>query len=104
MSSARIAPIKPMGAKSPLKETQMRSRKIRINPDGSLECLYSDSLPFADEFKLIEITRAANVEFNNHPDKKCWEVISMHGDTLASGFKKRQDAINKEIEIVESSL
>lgn len=75
--------------------------KIRLNKDGSVQCLYRDTLPFIGGEKL-EIYRASHVEYNIQ--RQCWEILTPNGNFVEGGFLKRQDAIDREIEMLEATL
>lgn len=75
--------------------------KLRINPDGSVVCLYRDTLPFLKGGRPT-IQRASHVEFEN--TKQCWEILTPNYKLVESGFPTRQAAIDREIEILEGTL
>jgi len=75
--------------------------KIKIKPNGDMVFLYRDDLPVLEEGNL-HVTRASNVEWDL--EKQAWYIILPHGDVLASGFKRRADAIAYEIKALEQSL
>lgn len=76
--------------------------RVRIEKDGSVKCLYRDTLPFIGGGERLDIHRASHVEWNIH--RQCWEILTPEGQFIEGGFSKRQDAIDREIEIMEATL
>ena len=76
--------------------------RVRINTDGSVQCLYRDTLPFIGGEEKLEIYRASHVEYNIQ--KQCLEILTPEGVFVEGGFPKRQDAIDREIEMLEATL
>jgi len=50
--------------------------QISFQPDGTAQCLWTETLPLHEIGKL-QITRASNIEFNNSTQH--WEVIDRKG-------------------------
>lgn len=67
---------------------------IEITPNGSIKMLHDDRFDLS-AFGPVETRRASFVEYNN--SRKTWEVYSAKtGETLASGFDRRCDALTWE--------
>ena len=49
---------------------------ISFNNDGTAQCLWTEALPL-HELGRLEVTRASNLEFNNHTQH--WEVKDRRG-------------------------
>ena len=49
---------------------------ISFNPDGTVQCLWTEALPL-HELGRLEITRASTIEFNNTTQH--WEVKDRRG-------------------------
>jgi hypothetical protein len=74
--------------------------KIKIEKNGTLRCVYSDEIDLRTIGRLT-VTRASTVEFN--PDSQQWNARLTDG-THVGNFESRQDAIKKEIVVLESRL
>jgi tRNA splicing endonuclease len=72
---------------------------IEIDLDGDLNTLYTDEVDLLAIGELVDVERASDVVFDQR--YQVWEVISMHGKTLASGFKSRKAAIEAEIKLMQ---
>ena len=81
----------------------MGQHVIIISPDGSeAKTIYSDDLPLR-EIGELELERASNVVFN-HLDQ-LWHVVGSDGVMLnQEGFERRDDAIKKEIAVLQDIL
>jgi hypothetical protein len=84
----------------------MGTRTIRINPGGSVDCLYADELrPVLDKLGDMQVWRASNVRFDQ--DDKLWYIWINNGpssDRVRPGYVLRSDAIAAEIEMLEKKL
>jgi len=83
----------------------MKETMIKISADGTETlCLYHDNNPFEEVATTKKIARASNVKFNNKDG--LWYVHDPAGDRLLSttGFDRRGDAIQHEIDILEGYL
>ena len=80
----------------------MPDTQILIKKNGDLQCLYTDNVDLRKLGKL-EVTRASNVEFDS--TNGTWSVRLVEtGKIIGSGFIKRKDAINYEIDYLNSTL
>lgn len=73
---------------------------FRVFPDGNIKTVYFDGLTDMN-FGKMECPRASDVRFD--PDTQKWEIVFPDGMVLP-GFKNRQDAIRKEVEILNNQL
>jgi len=82
----------------------MKETTVRVSPEGEVLSLYYDDLPFGVKEQNKNIIRASNVHFNN--EDGLWYVYDPDGKVLLStvGFTNRGDAIQHEINILESLL
>lgn len=75
----------------------MSARKIdhviRIDPDGTAHCLWTDDLPLA-ELGQLEVTRASNIEFNSELQR--WEVRLVGDPTVLFWDHCRECCLNWE--------
>lgn len=80
-----------------------RSRFI-ISADGNtIIGLCDDIMENIPDLGEKHIERAADVEFNNDPNKKVWEIILPDG-TVAGEHARRDKAIELEREVVYTRL
>jgi len=76
--------------------------KLRIDPTGIIEYIYSDGLPFP-EIGEATVARASNVECNNKDH--LWYVYSPKGRLMIShGFVNRAEALRAEVELLERTV
>lgn len=76
--------------------------KMKILPDGTIRCLYTEELDLAG-LGTVTITRASNVE----PDKDGRWVADMAPsgvDIKLGGFAKRSEALAAEVAFVEENI
>lgn len=74
---------------------------IFIYPDGSVAHLHSDAFRL-ENLGPAQIKRASTVEPS--PDSKKWEVRLPHSQTLVATADRRQDALSKEVAILNNDI
>ena len=80
----------------------MPSVQLLVKKNGDIQCLYTDSLPLRELGKMT-VARASNVEFDT--TNGTWSVKLVEtGEIIGSGFIKRKDAIDFEIDYLNGTL
>lgn len=79
----------------------MNSAVINIRPDGTMQCLWTDSLPL-HEFGELHVKRASTIEFNT--DKQAWEVRMEGSNTVVFSHASRAICVAWEIETINQQL
>lgn len=78
----------------------MAKRKIFINKHGDVKALCDNTLENIPGIGQREITRAADVEFNNI--SQMWEII--HDGEVIGTHERRDEAIKLEIQLMNAKL
>jgi len=73
----------------------MNKTTLEIDEDGNVRCLYTDIIDLYSIGKIVKVSKASNVEFNEA--KQSWEVLSLSGEVLYT-HTNRETAIEWEIE------
>jgi hypothetical protein len=80
-------------------------KKIFIDKAGNVIALCDNKIENCPALGDKQIHRAADVEFNNSPDKKVWEIIDTEGDgSVMDTHIRRDEAIKLEVKIIEARL
>ena len=75
---------------------------LTIAPDGSIECLWTETLPL-ETLGTLHVRRASNVEFNEATQQ--WEVIlATAPDVVAFSHSSRAACIAWEVETINNQL
>lgn len=74
--------------------------KIRKN-DAVIVGIYDDIIN-PKELGKVQIERVSNIEYNNHKEK--WEVIMKKDGTIPIESNTRNEAYQKEVELVNKNL
>ena len=79
----------------------MSEKVFRVDKDGNLIGLYTDSVPLRGLGKL-DVERASNVEFDN--TQQGWTITLADGTTLPGVFPTREAALSCEVSHVQDRL
>ena len=75
--------------------------KIKILPDGTAHCLYTEKINL-QALGVLDITRASHVEYDN--SQQGWTVTLASGEIFPQVYPTRAQALRAEVSYLEDRL